>query len=134
MMSAPTAGRPAQGFSPQKAQQWVLVAAVVTGIVYTFRRIIEPSVTTAPKKGTKAAALAGAGSPPPALGQWAIAYGAGFLFLSLMAVAAPELAGSLAMLELAGTLLTNGTSILADITGLEQPATTPATPTKGKTA
>lgn len=117
--TSPGVGRPARGFTSQKAQTWVLAAAIVIAVTYTFRRLIEPGMTTAPAKGTTAHKLAGAGSPPPPLGQWAVAYGAGFTFLALMTVAAPELAASLAMLATAGTLLTNGTSIVADLAGLE---------------
>lgn len=117
--TAPGVGRPARGFTSNQAQKWVLAAAIVIAMTYTFRKLIEPGMTAAPAKGSTAHKLAGAGSPPPPLGQWAVAYGAGFTFLALMTVAAPELAASLAMLATAGSLLTNGTSIVADLAGLE---------------
>lgn len=138
-VTAPTTGRPAKGFTAQRAQQWVLAAAVITAVVYTFRRISEGAVSTAPAKGGKVSALLGTGSPPPPLGQWAIAYGAGFTLLALVSVAAPELAGSLAMLELVGCVLGNGNALAGDLSKLEGNAkakTTPAAPvsTKAETA
>lgn len=120
--SAPSVGRPAQGFGTLRAQKWILAAALVTAISYAFRRLVEPSVTAAPARGGKVAQLLGSGSPPPPLGQWAIAYGAGFLMLSIVSLGAPEVAASLAMLELAGVALTSGTSLLADIGNLEKNA------------
>jgi hypothetical protein len=117
--SAPTVGRPAQGFSAARAQKWILAAALISALTYGFRLIIEPTVTTAPARGGKAATLAGAGSPPPPLSHWAVSYGAGFLMLSIVSLAAPEVAASIAMLMAAGTFLSHGTSIVADITGLQ---------------
>jgi hypothetical protein len=114
------APRPASGFTPARAQSWILAAAVVIAVIYGVRRLVEPSLSSAPAKGGTAATLAGAGSPPPTLAHWLVAYGAGFGMLALLALAAPELAGSLALLAAAGSLLTNGTSLVADITGLEQ--------------
>lgn len=128
--STPTP-RPAKGFGTARAQKWVLTAALVTAIIYGFRRALEPSVQQAPARGGTAAKLTGAGSPPPALGHWAVAYGAGFMMLSMLAIAAPEAAGSVAMLIVAGSLLTNGTAIVADIGNLEKtnaPAATPPVP------
>lgn len=115
MARSPAVGRSAQGFSTDRAQKWILAAALITGIVYAFRAVIEPSVSSSPAKGSS---LLG-GSPPPPVGKWAVAYGAGFLMLSILALGAPEVAGSFAMLEIAGVLLTNGTSVIADLSGLE---------------
>jgi hypothetical protein len=117
--SSPSVGRPAHGFTTGRAQKWVLTAAILVAVMYAFRRIVEPSVTTAPARGGTAAKITGAGSPPPALGQWAVSYGVGFLLLSVIALGAPELAASVAMLMVAGSFLTNGTSLIADISGLE---------------
>lgn len=117
--TSPSVGRPAQGFTTQRAQRWVLGAAILIAVTYAFRRIVEPSVTTSPARGGTAKKIAGAGSPPPPLGQWAVAYGAGFLLLSVMSLGAPEVAASLAALTVAGSFLTNGTTIVADIAGLE---------------
>lgn len=116
-VTAPSA-RPAQGFTSARAQRWILASAIVIALTYSLRRIVEPA-TEAPARGGKASRLAGAGSPPPSLSHWAVAYGAGFAMLALVAMAAPELAASLAALTVTGTLLANGTSIVADIAGLE---------------
>jgi hypothetical protein len=118
MASAPSP-RPTQGFSSEHAQQWVLASAILLAVTYTFRRLIEPSVSAAPAKGSKASALLGAGSPPPPLGQWAVSFGAAFTILALMTLAAPELAASLALMAATGSLLTNGISVVADLDGLE---------------
>jgi len=118
---APTATPlgPAHGFTSEKAQGWVLTAAIVTAVIYAFRRVIEPSVSSAPAKGSKASRVLGAGSPPAPVGQWAIAYGAAFLMLALVAEVSPETAGSLAILVTLTTLLTNGPAIVADIKSVE---------------
>lgn len=110
---------PARGFTTAKAESWVLASAMIVGAVYGFRRIIEPSVTTAPARGGKAAALLGAGSPPAALGQWAVAYSTSYIFLSIGAIIAPELAAALAMLIVGASLLSNGISVSTDLTTLE---------------
>ncbi|HWD76348.1 MAG TPA: hypothetical protein VG371_14500 [Solirubrobacteraceae bacterium] len=119
LATSPGVGRPAQGFTTGRAQRWVLTAAILTAVIYAFRRTVEPAASTAPAKGGKAAALLGAGSPPPPLGQWAVAYATGFVFLSLLTLGAPELAASLAGMMVVGGLLTNGNSIATDISQLE---------------
>jgi len=134
--SSPGVGRPAQGFTSARAQRWVLTAAILTAVIYTFRRIVEPSVLTAPPRGGTTAKLTGSGSPPPSLGHWAVAYGTGFVLLSVLTLGAPEVAASLAMLMVAGSALTNGSSLVADVTGLEGKSTTktvkaPVTPVAG---
>ena len=115
--------RPAQGFSSFRAQRWVMGAALVLAMTYAFRRLVENSVTSAPASGGKVASLLGTGKPPPPLGQWAIAYGAGFLMLSVLAMGAPEVAASLAMMVVVGSTLANGTTVVADIRQLEGKAT-----------
>lgn len=122
MVASPTVGRPAQGFTSQRAQRWVLAAALLSAMIYGFRRIIEPVSGNTTSSGTAAQKLAGTGTPPT-LSHWAIAYGAGFLMLSVISLGAPELAASLAMLMVVGELLSNGTTIVADITGLETSGT-----------
>lgn len=114
-MRAPTG--PARDFTPARAQAWVLMAAVVTGIIYTFRKVIEP-VTPSSAKSSLPSKLLGAG-PPPSVEQWAVSYGAAFLMLSVIAVVSPETAGSMAILIVVGTLLANGTAIVKDINSLK---------------
>jgi hypothetical protein len=118
--------RAAQGISTGKAQAWILTAALVTAIVYAFRRLIEPATPSTKKGASKAAALLGAGPTPP-LEQWSISYGAAFMMLSILALGAPELAASLALMGVTGNLLANGITIAADLDGLE--GSTPTTPT-----
>src|SRR5262249_40604539 len=89
---------------------------------------------SAPARGGQASRLLGAGSPPPPLAQWAIAYGAGFLMLSILALGAPEVAASVAGLMVAGELLANGTSVVADLTSLEGGTTTTTTSTTTSTS
>jgi hypothetical protein len=111
--------RPAQGFGTARAQKWILAAAILTAVIYGFRRALEPSVAQAPARGGTTSKLAGAGSPPPSLGHWAVAYGAGFVLLSFLSLGAPEVAASIAMLMVAGTAITNGTALVTDIQTLE---------------
>lgn len=127
MATAPTP-RPTQGFSSARAQRWVMAAALIVGMTYALRRIVEPGMAAAPARGSTAHRVAGAGSPPPSLQRWAVAYGTGFTILALVALPAPEVAGSLAVLVVAGTLLANGTSITADLAHL-QGTPTPTTAT-----
>lgn len=122
--AAPTA-RPAYGFSTAKAQRWILGSAIVVAMVYMLRRFTEDDP---PARGSTAARLAGHGSPPPQLAHWTIAYATGFMFLALIALPAPELAASLAMLTVTGTLLTNGTAIAADLAELQHGEVTGAGP------
>lgn len=135
--AAPSAGRPAQGFGTARAQKWVLTAAILSAVMYGFRRIIEGANGNTTSKGTATQKLIGTGTPPT-LSHWAVAYGAGFMLLSFLSLGAPEVAASIAMLMVLGEVLTNGTTITADIAGLEgnsataitapQPtSTTPAT-------
>lgn len=126
---APGVGRPARGFTTARAQRWIIVTAVLTAVIYTFRRLVEP--TTPSSTGStrpSLARLAGSGPPAP-LEQWAVSYTVAFLGLAILALGAPELAASLALMMLAGNLLTNGVTITADITHLNaQPTTSPPAP------
>lgn len=97
----------------------MLTAAILTAIIYAFRRAVEPTTNpTSSVASSKAAGLVGAGAPP-SLGRWATSYAAAFLMLSILALGAPELAASLAMMAVVGNLLTNGITIATDLTRLE---------------
>lgn len=125
-MAATPAPRVTQGFSSTRAQQWILVAAILTGVIYGFRRVVEPASGSSSPSSGKLARLAGAGAPPD-LEHWAVSYGAAFLMLSVLSLGAPELAASIAAMAVAGNLLANGTTIAADLAGLEgTPLTTTA--------
>lgn len=136
---APTTGRPAKSFSTQRAQKWILAAAILSAVIYGFRRIVEPATGNTSSTGTAAQKLAGTATPPTA-SHWAVAYGAGFLILSVISLGAPEVAASIAMLMVVGELLTNGVTIASDIANLQgtpapvavtpAPSTTPANATQ----
>jgi hypothetical protein len=113
----PNVGRPAQGFTTGRAQKWILTSAIITGVIYMFRRLVYEGGTV--KQAATAARVAGHGNPPPPLSQWATAWIGGYLLLAVLAVGAPEIAGSFAILALAGDLLTNGIGIVADLAQLE---------------
>lgn len=113
MPTAPTSPRPAQGFSTQRAQKWVLASALITALVYGIRRI---TGDTAAAPGLKN--VAGIGQPTT-LAHWAVSYGIAYTMLALLAVAAPEAAASLAMLTLLGNLLANGKGLASDLKSLE---------------
>lgn len=116
-LTAP-APRPGQGLSSARAQRWVLAAAIVVGLTYALRRFVEPGMSI-PPRGGRNARLAGTGSPPPALPQWAVAYGAGFMILGLVALPAPEVAAALSVLVVTGTLLGNGLALADDLRELQ---------------
>lgn len=117
--AAPTP-RPARGFTTSRAQRWILTSAILTAVIYAFRRLVEPTTGAAsPAKGGALARLAGAGTPPASVEHWAVGYSAAYLMLAILALVAPEAAASLAAITVLGNLLTNGTTIAADITGLE---------------
>jgi len=133
MVPAAPAPRPAQGFSTGRAQQWILISALLTATIYVFRRIVEPTTGTSGASSNKLAQLAGAGAPP-SVEHWAISFGAAFLGLAVIALAAPELAASLAVTVVLGNVLTNGTTIAADLGGLEGQKTVTPTVRANSTA
>jgi hypothetical protein len=104
--------------SPDGAQRAVSVAAVIVGMVYAYRRLVEGAGATGPHVASKGAAkqLLGQGPPPP-LSQWIVAYGFAFLVISVMAQAAPRVGGTFALLLALGTVLTQGQQLAADVNG-----------------
>ena len=123
-------------FPSSRAEKWVLAAALITALAYGFRRLIEPSVSSAPAQGGQVAQLLGTGSPPPPAGKWAIAYGVGFIALALMAELAPELAAALAGMEITGVVLGNANGIVTDLAslGLSDSSTSTSTSTSSSTS
>lgn len=91
-------------------------SAVIVGIVYAYRRLVEPAGQTAPHVATKNAVkqLAGQGGPPP-LEHFIVGYGFAFLVMSLLAQADPDLGGSFAVLVAVATVLAQGQQIAADV-------------------
>lgn len=116
-MASGSLPRPAKGFTGPRAQKWVLTSALVTALIYTVRHLVEGDTSPAPASNA-ARQFLGQGSPP-SFGQWAIAYGTAFLGLSLLAVAAPEVAASLAMFTLVVTFLESGGQLANDLKALE---------------
>lgn len=116
-LAAP-APRPARGFSSERAQRWVLIAAILTAVIYGFRRIVEPTTGTGQPAPNTIAKLAGIGAPPT-VAQWAVSFSVAFLMLSALAMAAPEAAATLAGVMVVSNLLANGGQIARDITGVE---------------
>jgi len=98
------------------AERWVTISALIVIAVYGYRRITEPAA--APVTAKK---LIGVGQPAP-LGAFATAWGFTFLVVSIMAEASPGLGGAFAILIATSDLLTNTSSVLADVTKQEQGA------------
>ena len=72
----------------------------MVALVYGYRRVTETAQTGTLKN------IIGLGNPVP-LGQWATAWGVTYLILSILASATPPVGGSMAILVMAGDLLTN---------------------------
>jgi hypothetical protein len=121
--------RPGKGFTSARAEKWVLASALITGVVYVVRHLVEGE-SSAPPATSAARAFLGQGSPP-SVGQWLIAYATGFLFLSIMAALAPELAASAAMFVVFTTFIESGGQLASDLKQLESgtAGSGPAAPT-----
>jgi hypothetical protein len=96
------------------AQQAIVVSAVTTAGVYFYRRLAEPAIPAKTGKKTSAAALAGAGPPPP-LGRFIVGYGVAYFGIALAAAADPSFGGWMAILLMASVLMANGLALSADI-------------------
>lgn len=83
-----------------QAESAVSIAAFVVASVWAYRRLVNPS-------------LSGTVSSTP---HFVLGFGFTFISLSLIAQAAPELGGMLAVLVAAGDLLVNGTGLATDLT------------------
>jgi hypothetical protein len=110
--------RPTKGFSSARAQKWVLAAAILEMLIYTFRHLIEGDTSSAPASSSQARAFLGQGKPPN-FGQWIIAYGVAFTFLGVLTLGAPEVAGALAMFMLVATFLESGGQLATDLSQIE---------------
>ncbi len=93
------------------ANSMIRLAALAIGGIYLYRRFTE---------GTAEELKASTTIAP--LGQFVIGWGVVFFGLSLLAPAAPTLAGNIALLTVVGSVLTNGTQISKDLSaGLAKP-------------
>lgn len=115
--AVPSLPRPAKGFTSASARKWVLTSALVSGLIYLVRHLVEGETSPAPSTNA-ARQFLGQGSPPN-VSQWFIAYATGYLGLALLAVAAPEIAASLAIFVLAVTVLESGGQLAKDLGELE---------------
>jgi hypothetical protein len=88
----------------ESANGMIKIAAFVVGGVYMFRRFTE--ATAEQEKAST--------SLTP-LGQFVIAWGTVFLTLSIIAPAAPTLAGNMALLLMIASLLANGIQVSKDL-------------------
>lgn len=104
-------------FTPGSARKWVLTSALVTGLIYLVRHLVEGETSPAPATNA-ARQFLGQGSPP-SLRQWFVAYATSYFGLALLAVAAPEIAASLAIFVLVVTLVESGGQFAGDLKGLE---------------
>jgi hypothetical protein len=116
---------PRAGFSSQKAEKWIVVSALLTAAIYGFRRLVEGEGTPTPST-SKARAFLGQGTPPD-FAQYLIAWGAGYGFLALFALAVPELAAAFAMLVLLVSVLESGGQLATDLQTIEHAAGTQTT-------
>ena len=83
-----------------KAQGAITVSAMVVTIVYGYRKLVEKNNT----------------SPPTA--HFIIGFGFVFISLSVVAMAAPEIAGGMAVLIATADLLANGQALIKDYQGV----------------
>ena len=96
--------------SPETAERWVVISALIVAGVYAYRRVTE--VVAEPP--IKLANIAGQGSPPP-LGTFVTAWGVTFLGVSVLASANAQLGGAFAILIATGDLLANTPALVADV-------------------
>lgn len=90
--------------TPESANSMIKIGALLVGGIYAFRRFTEGTAEQE-KRSTKLAPL----------GQFVIAWGTVFLVLSIIAPAAPTLAGNMALLLVVASLLSNGVQASKDI-------------------
>lgn len=109
--------------SPDMAERWVVISALVVAGVYAYQRLAAGGQTQ-PKASLQS--IVGAEKPPAALGAFVTAWGFTFLTVSILATANPELGAAFAILIMTADLLTN----LPAITGIVgKRANLPVTPT-----
>lgn len=93
------------------ANQLIKIAALVVAGIYVYRRFTEGTAEEL-KASTKIAPL----------GQFVVAWSVVFFGLSLVAPAAPTLAGNMAFLVMLASILSNGVQVSADLqAGLKRP-------------
>ena len=98
------------------AEKAILGSAIVVAGVWGYRKMVEPLATAEPGVGTLKA-IAGMSSVPASASEFAVAFGFSYLALSLIAEAAPDVAGAFAILIATGSILANGQSLFSDVSG-----------------
>jgi len=94
----------------EDAQSAVTLSALAVGLMFAYRKAMEQ----------------GSGSSP-STSHFVIGFGFAFFVISIVAEAAPELGGMLALLVATGDLLINGQSVFKDLNSqLAKTATKPA--------
>ena len=114
--------------SDTSADSAVIGSAIVVGGIYAYRHFTEGD--TQPSSSSTPARAAGLG-PPLTLSGFLVAWGFVFLMVGIMAEASPRVGRNAAILVAVGDILTNGTSIIADVTAH---ATAPAQGSAAATA
>lgn len=95
-----------------QAQSAVALSAFVIAGIFAYRKLTEQALPNNAK------------NPVPQTAHFVIGFGFTFIFLSLMAQAAPTFGGMMAILVATGDFLVNGQAILSDVTtGLKQTQT-----------
>ena len=91
----------------EQAQDAVSLSAFVVASIFAYRKLTSSTSSSAPNTS-----------------HFVIGFGFTFIILSLLAQAAPELGGMLAVLVATGDMLANGNALLGDVqTSLKQTAT-----------
>jgi hypothetical protein len=112
------------------ADHAVLASAIVTGGVWGYRKLVEPTASTKETSGSALKRLAGLEPTPAPTSQFLVGFAFTFLTLSLLLEASPETAGAFSILIATGSILTNGVTIFNDIGS--QLGTEPKSKKKGK--
>lgn len=96
-----------------KAESAVTTSALVVGGIFLYRHLVEPSIGNGREKGKASNILMG--GAPPSVPTFVVGWGFTFLTLSMVAAASPELGGWFAILVALGAILTNGQTVLSDV-------------------
>lgn len=102
-----------------KAEKTIVTCAIVVFAMWGFRSLYE--MGNAPVEAGEAVhkgglkELVGLEPHPSHPGQFLVGFGFTFFVLSIVAMGAPELAASFAVLVAVGTTLTNGYSLFTDV-------------------
>lgn len=111
------------------AEGAVVTSSIVVGMLYAYRKLVEPTAgALAPGSESEALKrIIGLEPKPAPVAEFAVAYGFTFMTLSIVALAAPAVAGSMAILIAVGDVLANGASVFTDISNQVAGKTAPAT-------